>query len=59
VRDLIPLAERGIEPTLANSHPEERDGHHDGLLAVIDHARAALAKLETEGIPRPARTDCK
>lgn len=46
LKSLLPLAENGIPALLENSHPEERPGHHDGLLAVIDTARAAIAKAE-------------
>lgn len=45
---LTPLVERAFDFLLRNSHPEERDGHADGLEAMISEARAAIAKARGE-----------
>lgn len=45
---VLRLAEHGVDVCANNSRPEERDGHKDGLLAMIEQAKQALSKSKTE-----------
>ena len=50
---LIGLVPQVFPALLADSHPEEKPGHEDGLAAVLEDARMAIANAT----PRPSEED--
>lgn len=46
LKGMIIIAEYGVDVCANNSRQEEREGHKDSLLAMIDNARKALAKAK-------------